>query len=410
MQRSLSIFLGLAISCAAFSQTAITITLKSNHQYSVFETEGWPVRKAKETASISGDTVKQPFKGASVKSRLFLVDETTGNVASKSRDELTTGNWAVVENHFSAAEQVEIEVLAPGGPIDSATVELTDGSGLKREELIDPSSKGKVKFWYVKFGELKVAVNYRGKSGMAAPVKQSFTLEAEREAPIPTFKVALPDGNSSAAASESPAGAKPAEATNAPASTGAVAPSGTGAAGNLLTTLIGLGVVGGVAYFILKYFRENGDKVQSTLTKLGADIPQPAGNSSPDPDPIQPIKPEPMQQIILDQPAVPVAPISPVAAPVATGVPKLIATDGSAFEIPDGEISVGREFGNGLIVPNDTVSRNHASIQKSGPMVTVTDHGSTNGTWVNGVKISAWTPLSSGDSVRFGSVEYRYEG
>jgi pSer/pThr/pTyr-binding forkhead associated (FHA) protein len=93
-----------------------------------------------------------------------------------------------------------------------------------------------------------------------------------------------------------------------------------------------------------------------------------------------------------------------------TGVPKLVATDGSTFDLPEGETTVGREFGNGLVVPSDTVSRRHATLQKSGLMVTVVDHGSTNGTWVNGMKVGATVTLNPGDQLRFGSIEYRFEG
>ncbi|MEY4881827.1 MAG: hypothetical protein RLZ87_1256, partial [Armatimonadota bacterium] len=80
------------------------------------------------------------------------------------------------------------------------------------------------------------------------------------------------------------------------------------------------------------------------------------------------------------------------------------------FELPEGETVVGREFGNGLVVASDTVSRRHASLLRSGNSASVIDHGSTNGTWVNGVKVASNQELRVGDSVRFGSVEYRFEG
>jgi pSer/pThr/pTyr-binding forkhead associated (FHA) protein len=62
-----------------------------------------------------------------------------------------------------------------------------------------------------------------------------------------------------------------------------------------------------------------------------------------------------------------------------------------------------------LVVPNDTVSRKHATILKAGMKVDLIDHGSTNGTWVNGMKVIGSHTLRSGDRVRFGSIEYRYE-
>jgi pSer/pThr/pTyr-binding forkhead associated (FHA) protein len=47
---------------------------------------------------------------------------------------------------------------------------------------------------------------------------------------------------------------------------------------------------------------------------------------------------------------------------------------------------------------------------KSGSTVSVTDHGSTNGSWVNGMKVGGTVSLNPGDQVRFGSIEYQYEG
>jgi pSer/pThr/pTyr-binding forkhead associated (FHA) protein len=115
-----------------------------------------------------------------------------------------------------------------------------------------------------------------------------------------------------------------------------------------------------------------------------------------------------MQQIILD--SAPVDPGAPTPSPTLTGTPRIIATDGSAFDLSEGETTVGREFGNGLVVPSDTVSRRHASLNKSGDSVSVTDHGSTNGSWVNGMKVVGTVTLNPGDQLRFGSIEYRYEG
>ncbi len=407
MQRVLA-FVGL-IACATvgFAQGTVNIALGSLHQFHTFESAQWPTKPVTEVQKISGDKVTIKLTSKEAKPKLFIVDTETGNVAMRSEEFIRDGSWAVTSSSFLAVQQVDVQVSAPGGPVDSATVEIQDGLR-KREELIDSKSAGKATFYFVQLGEVKVTVKYRGKNGMADPVKQSFTISLEREQPIPKLKIALPDGNSVASAepanTEAPqAGEKPTvndeKIPNAPEATK------SGPVGNLLTTLIGMGVVAAAAWYILKYMRENGDKVQDTLKKLGADLPQ-APAADPDPAPITPIKPEPMQQIILD--SAPVAPVAPT--PTPTGTPRLIATDGSAFDLPEGETTVGREFGNGLVVPSDTVSRRHASLLKSGSTVSVTDHGSTNGSWVNGMKVGGTVSLNPGDQVRFGSIEYRYEG
>jgi hypothetical protein len=407
LQRVLAFVGFMVCSAAGFAQGTVNIALGSLHQFHTFEATEWPTKPITDVQKISGDKVTIKLTSKEAKPKLFIVDTETGNVAMKSEEFIRDGSWAVTSSSFLAVQQVDVQVSAPGGPVDSATVEIQDGLR-KREELIDSKSAGKATFYFVQLGEVKVTVKYRGKNGMADPVKQSFTISLEREQPIPTLKIALPDGNSVASAepakTEAPqAGEK--SAVNDEKIPTAPEATKSGPVGNLLTTLVGMGVVAAVAWYILKYMRENGDKVQDTLKKLGADLPQ-APSADPDPAPIAPIKPEPMQQIILD--SAPVAPVAPT--PTPTGTPRLIATDGSAFDLPEGETTVGREFGNGLVVPSDTVSRRHASLLKSGSTVSVTDHGSTNGSWVNGMKVGGTVSLNPGDQVRFGSIEYQYEG
>jgi pSer/pThr/pTyr-binding forkhead associated (FHA) protein len=47
---------------------------------------------------------------------------------------------------------------------------------------------------------------------------------------------------------------------------------------------------------------------------------------------------------------------------------------------------------------------------KSGSSIVVRDEGSTNGTFVNGLKVEAETELKPGDVLQCGSVRFRYEG
>jgi pSer/pThr/pTyr-binding forkhead associated (FHA) protein len=54
--------------------------------------------------------------------------------------------------------------------------------------------------------------------------------------------------------------------------------------------------------------------------------------------------------------------------------------------------------------PDDGLSRLHASIYKEGDRVWIVDENSSNGTFVNGLRVSgAGTPLRSGDSIRIGN-------
>lgn len=102
-------------------------------------------------------------------------------------------------------------------------------------------------------------------------------------------------------------------------------------------------------------------------------------------------------------------------APSATpGVgPRLVGLSGpyagQAFSLAGPVISIGREPGKSVELPMDTtVSRNHASIRNENGVFTVNDEGSSNGTMVNGLRITS-QPLSPGDTVQFGSSAFRFE-
>ncbi|HLO97960.1 MAG TPA: FHA domain-containing protein [Fimbriimonas sp.] len=399
-----------ALAALSHASAAVELRFSDKGERLVFENAVWPVKDPANLAKVAGDTVSYRTTSDRNEDRIFVIDVKSGSVASKTIGEVRNGVWTIAPSDFMVAYKVNVEVSNASGPISAASVELQDALS-KRTVLVDSTTKGVATFFFVKTGDVKVTVNYNADGKNQEPVRQTFTLDQKRTDAAPTFKVLVAGGSSSnQPASNTPAtpGETPATNTNAP-----VTPpgGGNGPVGNILTTLLGLGIVAGVAYAIIRYMKQNDATVKDVLTKLGADVPQPPSN---DPDPVAPtpIQPQPMQQIILDSSAPPdvmaAAPITPPA--VVTGFPKLKSSDGSAFDLPDGEIVVGREFGVELVVPNETVSRKHASLIKTGTDVQIVDHGSTNGTWVNGMKVVGSQTLRPGDSIRFGSVEYRFEG
>lgn len=73
----------------------------------------------------------------------------------------------------------------------------------------------------------------------------------------------------------------------------------------------------------------------------------------------------------------------------------------------DGQrIVIGRSDGSDVRLPDPSVSLRHASIRADGANYTLIDEGSTNGTWVGGVKLPPHTPrlVKTGDLVRVGRV------
>ena len=75
---------------------------------------------------------------------------------------------------------------------------------------------------------------------------------------------------------------------------------------------------------------------------------------------------------------------------------------GQSFSISDG-MTIGRSDSNLLTVSDQTVSGKHAKIVVKGGAFSIADLNSTNGTMVNGQKISEM-PIKTGDKVQIGKV------
>jgi pSer/pThr/pTyr-binding forkhead associated (FHA) protein len=78
---------------------------------------------------------------------------------------------------------------------------------------------------------------------------------------------------------------------------------------------------------------------------------------------------------------------------------------GKSFDL-SGATTVGRDPGAGIAIDDSDASRNHASLAVDGTTVTVEDLGSTNGTFVNGERLSAARTLSPTDKLRIGTTVF----
>ena len=74
-----------------------------------------------------------------------------------------------------------------------------------------------------------------------------------------------------------------------------------------------------------------------------------------------------------------------------------------SFSLTDGEHLAGRDAECSLVIDASSVSRRHARITVVAGAATIEDLDSTNGTHVNGTRISGLTPLNPGDEVSLGS-------
>jgi ABC-type multidrug transport system ATPase subunit/pSer/pThr/pTyr-binding forkhead associated (FHA) protein len=83
---------------------------------------------------------------------------------------------------------------------------------------------------------------------------------------------------------------------------------------------------------------------------------------------------------------------------------------GNTFPLEDDEISIGRESDNTLQIDSPGVSRKHSRIFFQSDQYVLEDLGSSNGTFVNGERISQSRPLKSGDIIGLGkTVQLEYQ-
>jgi pSer/pThr/pTyr-binding forkhead associated (FHA) protein len=108
--------------------------------------------------------------------------------------------------------------------------------------------------------------------------------------------------------------------------------------------------------------------------------------------------------VFADERAVAVTPI-----PVSDTGAALVASDGARHPIPATGLDIGRDPNCDVVIASDDVSRWHASIAP-GPGGCRLKDSSTNGIYVNGQRVLGERWLRTGDKVRVGAVQFRFEG
>lgn len=103
----------------------------------------------------------------------------------------------------------------------------------------------------------------------------------------------------------------------------------------------------------------------------------------------------------------PSLPLSAIAAPATLiGIQGLVA--GGTFALTTGDVLVGRDGDNDIVLAENMVSRRHARLRRDtqGRFV-LTDLGSANGVHVNGMRV-ARAYLTSGDEIKIGDNFFRF--
>jgi diguanylate cyclase (GGDEF)-like protein len=81
---------------------------------------------------------------------------------------------------------------------------------------------------------------------------------------------------------------------------------------------------------------------------------------------------------------------------------------GQRIDLDDEDVIIGRVESCRLFINSDLVSRHHATIAYIGGRYVLRDEGSTNGTFVNDVRITEPRPLDDGDTVKIGRTVLKY--
>jgi hypothetical protein len=84
---------------------------------------------------------------------------------------------------------------------------------------------------------------------------------------------------------------------------------------------------------------------------------------------------------------------------------------GQSFPLNQDVVTLGRDPSNTIVISDPQVSRQHARIARRGGPLVLEDLGSTNGTFVNGMRLMGAHSLSAGDVIGLGeAVTFTFYG
>ncbi|MBN2240021.1 MAG: FHA domain-containing protein, partial [Dehalococcoidales bacterium] len=96
--------------------------------------------------------------------------------------------------------------------------------------------------------------------------------------------------------------------------------------------------------------------------------------------------------------------LTPEKEAVPAGIPQKLEVKGQKL------LTIGRSPENDIVLDHPAVSRKHAQIiqKETGDIYVLEDLGSSNGTYVNGIKVVQPVTLNKGDIIRIGAVKLTY--
>jgi len=338
---------------------------------------------------------------------LYVLNAKTGNQAVKPIE----GKGAIAvdlkASDFNRVRRVRVSITEAksGSPAAAAIVKLTDSGKKSQEKLLDPSSGGTVEFNDVAEGTASVTVLY----GDDKKSSQDVEIAIGREDPI--LKLDIPIAGEietiAPAQSESPDKSGGSDQSDRGLPYKGVDP---------ITGLIGAILLIAIVYVAARMLGNRGAGAKSVLKKLGVEVQddQPLVEPAPPAPPVDPTV-CPFCGRKKDASGGCACSVTGAATAVTTASgPRLVAIQGprmgQVYDIEVGETTIGREESNSVAFPDDsTVSRRHARLVSDGGAFTIHDEGSSNGTFVNGVKVTEQA-LNPGDEIQIGTTKLRFEG
>jgi hypothetical protein len=150
---------------------------------------------------------------------------------------------------------------------------------------------------------------------------------------------------------------------------------------------------------------ERGEGLDTGMFRVTAEVYSGDPQAAPPPDHGQPAGYPPMEQP-MGHPSGP-----PGAPPGGARNVRLISNDGRTYPLAIGSTVIGRGDQATLRLPDVGISRRHARLDFDGAQVLLTDLGSTNGTMVNGQRVSSMA-LNPGDMIQIGTttLTFRVDG
>jgi len=202
------------------------------------------------------------------------------------------------------------------------------------------------------------------------------------------------------------------------ASPPAPVPDKVGSIGRLVTGLFSLILAAGVMWVVVQLVKTRGEPLRHVARRLGVEALEPA-----------PLEADDLEKTVIYTPAkrapqpVPEEAGLPVPAATATvrrglemtlpGIPALIGVQGivagSTFALTAGDLTIGRDGENEIVLAENTVSRRHARVLRDGQgQFSLTDLGSANGVYVNGMRVQR-AILDMGDEIKIGDNYFRFQ-